>query len=158
MDTGPDKKDAIDGMRDSLYSRAHGPKLNIESRTPLEDEEETHPPVAWDDTKIDPDDKEPQHHIMSKPRMSAASKFFIGSFVFFLIAAGIGSYMLFVSGSGVSPQNIDVQVVASSIIDGGKESTFEIIVNNRNQLPIQLADISIQYPEGARSARTRLGH
>lgn len=140
-------------MKDSLYSRAHGPKFNIETRTPLETDNIERPPVAWSDSKIDPEPEEPQHHLMTKPPMSGASKFFIGSFIFFILAAGAASYVVFLGGNGISPQNIDIQVVASSIIDGGKESTFEIIIDNRNQLPLQLVDVSIQYPEGARSAQ-----
>ena len=148
-----EKKTAIDGMKDSLYSRAHGPKLNIESRTPLEAEDGIRPPVAWTDAKIDEEPAEPEHHLMTKPPMSNATKFFIGSFLFFIVAAGIGSYMVFLGGNGISPRNIDVQVVASSVVDGGKEATFEIIVDNRNTSPLQLADVSIQYPDGARSVQ-----
>ncbi len=36
------------------------------------------------------------------------------------------------------------------MVDGGKASTFQIIVDNRNQASLQLADLIIDYPDGTR--------
>ncbi len=88
---------------------------------------------------------------MSKKHMSFATKFFLGSLVFFFGALGV-SAILFLGGiNTTSPQNIDVQIVAPSLIDGGKQADLEIIITNRNTTPLTLADLVMDYPTGARS-------
>jgi len=87
-----------------------------------------------------------------KKRMSLSTKFFFGSVAFFVLAVGIAGLLFYGGINTTSPQNIDVQVLAPSLIDGGKEATFEIIVTNRNTTPLELADLVIDYPDGARDA------
>jgi hypothetical protein len=84
--------------------------------------------------------------------MSFAAKFLLGSIGFFVIAAGVASYVFFGGANVTSPQNIDVEVVAPSLVDGGKEVQFEIVVRNRNAADLELADLVIRYPAGTRSA------
>ncbi|MBP9711084.1 MAG: hypothetical protein KBD50_02395 [Candidatus Pacebacteria bacterium] len=88
-----------------------------------------------------------------KPHMSFAAKFLLGSMGFFVIAAGVASYVFFGGANITSPQNIDVEVVAPSLVDGGKEVQFEIIIRNRNTSDLELADLVILYPKGTRSAQ-----
>ncbi len=145
-------KGSIDGMKDSLYSRKHLPELHTESRSTLEPEGVEHPPVAWSDAKIEPDiPKTTSVEIPPPPHMSFASKFFIASFVFFVVAVGVAGYIFYAGTNTISPQNIDLQVLAPSIIDGGKQTTLEIIINNRNQSALQLVDVSIDYPDNTRN-------
>ena len=87
--------------------------------------------------------------INPRPRMSLSTKFFFGSIIFFIIAAGVSALLFYGGVNTTSPQNIDVQVLAPSLVDGGKEATFEIIVTNRNAAPLQLADLVLDYPSGA---------
>lgn len=54
-------------------------------------------------------------------------------------------YAFFYGGNTISPKNIDVQVISSSVIDGASLATFQIIIDNRNQTPLQLADLSVTY-------------
>ncbi|HVV38728.1 MAG TPA: hypothetical protein VHD31_00145 [Candidatus Paceibacterota bacterium] len=87
-----------------------------------------------------------------KKRMSLSTKFFFGSILFFIIAAGISALLFYGGVNTTSPQNIDVEVIAPSLIDGGKEADFEVIITNRNTTSLELADLVIDYPDGARSA------
>ncbi len=73
----------------------------------------------------------------------------MGSILFFIIAAGVSALFFFGGITTTSPQNIDVQVLAPSLVDGGKEATFEIIITNRNTTPLELADLVLDYPAGA---------
>ena len=148
-------KGSIDGMKDSLYSRQHAPILHPDHRTLLDPEGKEHPPVTWEDAKIEPDT--PKTSVVPeptspKPRMSFAIKFFIASFAFFVGAIGVAGYMFFVGSNTVSPQNIDLQVIAPTVIDGGKPTTFQVLINNRNQSPLQLVDLSIDYPDNTRDS------
>lgn len=83
--------------------------------------------------------------------MSLAAKFLLGSASFFILAAGAAAYMFFVGGNVISPQNIDMEVIAPSLIDGGKEASFQIIITNRNQVDLELVDLVVDYPQGTRS-------
>lgn len=146
------KKDSIDDMKDSLYSREHEPNLHLEARTPLGPEgHNEHPAVAWDNSKIEASAaRTTDTESVRVKNMSFATKFFIGSFLFFLVSMGGAVYVYFIGSNIISPQNIDIQVLSPSVIDGGKPTTFEIIVNNRNQSPLELVDISIEYPVNTR--------
>ncbi len=89
--------------------------------------------------------------------MSFATKFLLGSLAFFVVAAGAAAYIFFGGGNIVSPNNIDLQVVAPSLIDAGKQADFQIIVGNRNTSAITLVDLVINYPDGTRDP-ANLGH
>ncbi len=144
------KRLSIERMKDSLYSRTSAPKINPDIRTPLEQDYAEHPQVAWEDTKIVPTPSAPPTAPYAKKRMSFTTKFFIGSFTFFLIALFVAGYLFFGGANNISTENIDLQVVAPSIVDGGKPTQFEILIANRNQSQLQLADVSIDYPIGSR--------
>jgi len=151
------KQDAIGELKDALYSREHAPEVDSNARTPLSAGDGVRPPVAWQqgasiDAMVEPG---PQQKTMTKKHMSFGAKFFITSFIFFLGACITAGYLFFFGGNVVSPDHIDIQVVSSSVIDGGQEATFQIIVTNRNQTPLQLADLSIDYPEGTRDSKDK---
>jgi hypothetical protein len=93
----------------------------------------------------------PPAPVMRKKSMSFATKFLLGSVVFFIGAIGVSAALFFGGVNTTSPQNIDVQVITPSLVDGGKEATIEILITNRNTTPLQLADLVIDYPDGARS-------
>jgi hypothetical protein len=86
----------------------------------------------------------------SKPRMPFATKFLIGSAMFFAAATAAAAFTFFGGGNIVSSRNIDMQVIAPTLIDGGKEATVEIIITNRNRTSLELADLIVDYPEGTR--------
>ncbi|MDQ5955025.1 MAG: hypothetical protein QG621_28 [Patescibacteria group bacterium] len=150
------KKDSLEELKDSLYSREKPAQTNPDERSPLSPISDIRPPVAWKDTTIEsrparPIDVETLEPIaMKKKGWSFATKFFLTSLVFFLGAAGVAAYIILQGGNTISPKNIDVQVVAASVIDGGKPATFQIIIDNRNQSPLQSVDLSIDYPDGTR--------
>lgn len=160
------RKGAVEGLKEKLYSRADEPDVRPEERTPLS-HSDAKAPVAWADVK----EKEPTPPIQpphvppatfhggdvtaltpmtKKKGFSFATKFFLFSFVFFCAGASVAGYMLIFGGNSISPQNIDMQIVTPSLIDGGKETSVQILISNRNQAPLQLADLVVDYPDGAR--------
>ncbi len=172
------KQDAIEGLSESLNSRAYGPKLHINERTPLSNEREQ-VLTSWSD--IRPPKADPAAEILSQPLepapgrfdpfhehtyttpnflrndtmtkkrgMSFSTKFFLASLAFFLIAIGVAGYLFVYGGNTISPQNIDMQVVAPSMVDGGKQSSLQVLISNRNQSPLQLVDLVVDYPDGTR--------
>jgi len=88
-----------------------------------------------------------------KTGMSYSSKFFLGSLAFFVIAAGAAAYFFFGNGHFVSPNNIDLEIVAPSLVDGGSQVDLQVIATNRNSSALKLADLVLTYPSGTRDAK-----
>ncbi|MEK7068647.1 MAG: hypothetical protein AAB964_02435, partial [Patescibacteria group bacterium] len=110
-------------------------------------------PVAWEPRTAEPKPT-PQSALRfgtpSARGLSVASKFLIGSFVFFVAAAGFSAYYFFGGGNFISSQNIEIQIVAPPLIDGGSVTQLQYIITNRNASPLLLADLVIEYPPGTR--------
>ncbi len=145
-----EKKRSVDGLHDKLYSRANPASVDPSERTPLSPNE-SRPPVAWPDAK---EEKPAQQFTLSpklkKSKMSLPTKFLLVSLAFFCAAALVAVYLFFSGGNSISPQNIDLTVVMPSVIDGGKTSGLQILITNRNQADLQLADLILTYPSGTR--------
>lgn len=73
--------------------------------------------------------------------------------LFFLVAVGIFVYYFFFGeGSAVAaPGNVDISIRGPVNVSGGEPAEFQIIVANRNQTPLELADLIVTYPPGTRS-------
>jgi len=160
------KKGSVEGLKDQLYSRAEAPEVHPEERTPLS-HSVAHAPVAWEDIQKKPAAPTPHtppvgfhggevkglEPMKQKKGFSFATKFLFFSIAFFCAGAGVAAYMFFLGGNTISSQNIDMQIIAPSLIDGGKETSFQILVHNRNQAPLELVDLVIDYPDGARDPK-----
>ena len=105
------KQDAVDGMKDALYSRTVEPKSHIEERSPLSPPSE-HVATSWSDIRTPKPDATPgrfdlfqetpyvkpnflQEPMARKKGLSFATKFFVASIVFFLGAVGVAAYLFF---------------------------------------------------------------
>lgn len=86
-----------------------------------------------------------------KQPMSFATKFFLGSVLFFIGAIGVSAALFFGGVNTTSPQNIDVEIIAPSLSDSGKQAELEVIITNRNTTTLELADLVVDYPDGTRS-------
>lgn len=158
----------MERLKSRLYTRKSKETPSAVERSPLS-QSEAHAPSSWSDVRVREAEQEPQPQVpvssveamppetqqtisMSKRHMSFATKFFIGSIVFFVLAAGVSALLFFGGVNTTSPRNIDVEVVAPSLVDGGKEATLQFIITNRNTTNLELADLVIDYPEGTRSS------
>jgi hypothetical protein len=139
-------KDSVEGLKDKLYSRQNNAGMQ-DVRAPLS-HEESEVQKAWSD--LPP--RQPQPFVPTQEsRMSFATKFFIVSVGFFLVALAVAAVAFFWGPNTISPNNITVQIVAPSLVDGGKQADFQIIIDNRNPAPLQSADLVIDYPDGSRN-------
>jgi uncharacterized repeat protein (TIGR01451 family) len=144
--------DAIEHRKHDLYSRkAKTGHLN-DIRTPLSPRT-AEAPVAWSHAKDSSGQKKAPpltEFTMRKTKMSFAAKFLGLSMVFFALAAGVAAWVFFGGGNVISSQNIDLQIVTPSLVDSGKEATFQVIITNRNSSQLTLADLITTYPDGTR--------
>ncbi len=158
-----EKRDIVDRLKMKLYARIGSPVFDIKKRTPLPQPKEN-VPVQWEGgNPPTTSGAEPEQKLLSqlprsmaKKHRSFATKFFIGSVVFFLAALAVAAYLFFAGGNTISPQNIDMQVVMPSLVDSGKEASFDVIIGNRNPAPLQLVDLIIDYPSGTRDAQNNV--
>lgn len=147
-------KDGVDKLKDKLYSRKHqGPMEDV--RSPLS-ENDSHVPVAWTPPPPPPATAERQMFrggmdtAKQKGSVAFSTKFFFISLAFFVVASIAAGYWFLAGGNFVSPQNIDLEIVAPSLVDGGSQVDLQVIITNRNQAALKLADLVINYPTGTR--------
>jgi len=85
-------------------------------------------------------------------KFSFIQKLLLLSITFFVIAAGISSF-IFLGGSNiVSSKNVSILVVGPVSVEAGKEFPLQIIVENKNNVSLEFTDLIIEYPEGTRVA------
>jgi hypothetical protein len=153
------ENDGVEDLKDKLYSRKHqGPIEDV--RSPLS-ESEAGVPVAWQDAPPPPPPSTAKRQMFEggmdttkrKQGMSFSTKFLLGSIAFFVVAAGAAAYFFFGGGHFVSPSNIDLQIIAPSLVDGGSQADLQVIATNRNSAALTLADVVLTYPQGTRDPK-----
>ena len=90
-----------------------------------------------------------------KPRTPRRIKWvelaFIGSVVFFVFAAAFAAYLFFSGTNIVSTRNVAIDVNGPSSIRAGDTMTLQVVVTNHNAVPMELADLVIEFPSGTRA-------
>lgn len=110
-------------------------------RSPIP-EDHTTAPTGWHEEVT------PQR---AKPRLRTIEIVFLSSLAFFVLAAG-GAALLFFSGTNtVSTKNVAINVAGPTSIRAGDTLTLQIVVTNKNTVPMELTDLVVEYPSGTRS-------
>lgn len=81
-------------------------------------------------------------------KTSIFKKFFIFSIIFFILASGYASFVFFFQGNTVSNNNIDISVLSNAFAAGGEEYSLLLEIVNKNNSPLELVDLLIEYPKG----------
>ena len=138
-----ESKRGIEQLNDELYSRS-GMRRRSERRS-LSGGEESQVAESW---------SEPSGVRVSAPVPTHASVnwFLYSSVAFFILSAGIASYLIFGGGNLISTENIDIAVEGPASIPGGEELVLNVEILNKNTVPIELADLIVEYPPGTRAA------
>ncbi|HEY4522638.1 MAG TPA: hypothetical protein VJH91_03340 [Candidatus Paceibacterota bacterium] len=151
MEPSDFEKEKIERLRRAMYSRQLSDKL---TERPRRDLDETEPTVGEDwvaeETKL--------AGIRVAPRFIGATRavlwwaliasvvFFTGAVLFFMY------YFTFGGGSNpASPGNIDIVITGPTQVMGGEPTELQIVVTNRNRVPLELADLVVSFPPGTRS-------
>lgn len=139
----------IERLKKSLYSRTKTPE-GVRRKAPREG--------VGDEIKTNWGGSFPEEKTMLSVMRPLTEKafplrtVFFFALAFFAISVGISAYLLLRGTNVVSTQNIDIVIDGPVSVDGGKEAQFQITVTNNNTVPLQLADLLVQYPPGTRSA------
>ena len=136
-----EKKDNIDKVKDSLYSK-NTDAIFAKRRHSLQDRSDSRTPSAWN---IEEEQAESSFQI-------PYNKILLGAFIFFILALGFTFSKFFLGNNIVSGNNIDILVSGPASIAGGEELPLEIEVKNNNNIDLKVVDLRIQYPDGTKSA------
>lgn len=141
----------IERLKQAMYSRGLSEKLTAKDRRELSDQRET----VGDDWKRP---ETPLRTANVAPRGVGAGRFFlysilVAAILFALGAVGFFGYYFFLGGGSfpASPNNVDIVISGPQEVQGGEPTELQVVVTNRNQVPLQLADLVLTYPPGTRS-------
>jgi hypothetical protein len=140
------EKSKVDHLSDTLYSRTryHNP---LDTRSEVRSEEAPAVAESWQSPGL--------NEILTRERKSNdktpfLKKFFIFAALFFgatMIVAGF----VFLGGSNfISSKNLDLTVVGPAVTPAGELVELQVTIKNGNNADLELANFSVQYPQGAR--------
>jgi hypothetical protein len=78
-------------------------------------------------------------------------RFFGFSLFFFLVAVGVALFIYYRGTNVISAENIEIDIKGPVSIGGGEQLDLDLIVRNLNNTSLEMADLKIKYPEGARN-------
>jgi hypothetical protein len=107
-------------------------------------------PHEWDNNSI----QDLPHR--GKRHMRLAGIFFIVAFIFFVVSVGAAGYFFYFGGNSVSVDKIEIDILGPTTIAGGDTVPLSLTITNRNPVAIEDASIEITFPNGTRSADTKL--
>jgi len=136
-----EKKDNLDNIKDSLYSKSTD-GIFVKRRHSLQNKTDLKTPVAWNvkEEEIESNFKLPYNKIL------------LGAFIFFILALGFTFSKFFLGNNVVSGNNINILVSGPVSIAGGEELPLNIEVQNNNNVDLKVVDLRIEYPDGTKSA------
>src|SRR3989344_5392166 len=144
---GEEKKDRIDKLNDTLYSRTRY-KDPLDKRTPVK---EFAPPDVVDKWQT-PELGEMLTHERIPPRVHPVmKKIFVSALLFFLAAIVVAGFVFTGGSNFVSSKNVDINVLGPTIVSAGKVLELGVSVTNTNNADLEFANLSIQYPQGSRN-------
>lgn len=143
-DASPERKPSrVERLQQKLYSpNAH---FEMKPRQELHEKQYQYQ-SAWDKTNKNEFAKD-----VGKKKLSIFAKIAIIAFIFFAGALGY-AYFVFTSGGGtVAGKDVEVTVISPVSVGGGEELSLDIIVENKNAVPIYTVDVVVEYPDGTKA-------
>jgi hypothetical protein len=144
------EKSKIEKLKSQLYSRDSN-YSGVRKRRELR-EVDYGAPSKWEEGDSQRKTSNDMKRIKPVKKRSITTILLVASIIFFVLAAGVSAYLILNEVRIVSSGNIDIEVNGPATIPGGDELALQIAITNRNSIPLELADLIIEYPEGTRSA------
>lgn len=143
-----EEKHKLEKLESKLYSRSHTVEAKYKSHTLEPKSWETN--QKWEDTEggnvVD------SGKIEMKKIKNPFYKLLLGSFAFLAVSILIAGFIIMRGGNSVSPDNINITMGGPIQIGGGQELALDIGVENRNNIPIELVDLVVDYPPGTKTS------
>ncbi len=144
-----DKKSRLERLEQKLYSKK--PDINHRERSHLSGKEYSLN-RGWAEKKkeIEAEDRPIEQVAIKKGKFF--NKILIAAFVFFVISIGYAGYIFLVGGSSVSGDDVNINIVGPVSIGGGEKLSLDVVIQNNNQVPLEIVDLVIDYPQGTKDA------
>lgn len=159
MDYDDEKKEKLDNLERKLYSR-NAPDI-IENKNPKKplassDRGEIHEEIkeSWEKGPESSSFDEVAAKVskMAQKKHTFVKKIFIFSVAFFVVAAGIATFVFLDGMNLVSSKNVNIKIVGPLSVGGGQEVSFDVNIINNNNIDLDSASLLIEYPTGTRSS------
>lgn len=155
MRYGDEKREELEKLQKKLYSR-NMPEYSGESRTDFSRSETKDEPElreGWDDVREDKFDAlAAKVSNMAQNKNRFIRNTFIGSLIFFVMAAGVAAFVFLGGLNMISTRNVDIKVTGPLSVGSGQETSFEINIINKNNVDLNSVALVVEYPSGTRSA------
>lgn len=143
-----EERDRIEELKKTLYSPKTPPIIERKKR-PLR-EKVFSVKDDWADKK-EPETFEALQENFKRQR-SLFSKILIGSVVFFFACLLIALYFFLGGANLISGNNVDILIAGPVQIGGGEVLSLDVSVQNNNKTGLELVNLSVEYPDGTKSA------
>ena len=143
-------------LASKLYSRSNSVEAEYRKHE-LESKIYETPKIWGDDLSSDIENSLDNKKIMPHKVKNPFYKLLMGSLIFFVLSIIIAFFVFVRGGNTVSSDNINIIIGGPIQIGGGQELSIDVGIENRNNVALQLVDVSVDYPSGTKTAsETRL--
>ncbi len=143
---GRDKLNKIEELKSKLFNKNY--QTRIEHRESFPHFQKREVMDSWD-KKENVKSNFRENFFM---KTSMFKKFFRFSIIFFVLALGYASYMFFAKSNTVSNDNINISILSNATTAGGEEYPLLLEIVNKNNSPLELVDLVIEYPKSSQSS------
>ena len=144
MPNDADKLNRIEELKGKLFSKNYQTK--IEHRDSFTHSSRKDIPDSWESKRKTEADLIPYRDRFFV-KTSIFKSFFIFSLIFFILTLGYASYVFFAGGNTVSNDNIDISILGNNFTAGGEELSLVVGITNKNNSPLDLVDLVLEYPK-----------
>ncbi len=135
-----EEQSALESMEQKLYD----PKGKIENMAMhhVRDRKEKELPTSWgEDTPIIRETEDTLG-------LSFGTKFLIGAVMLLIFVLSFAAWRVLSSRNVVSEKNIDMTLDVTPYIEGGEATPFVVSLNNRNEVALEEASLTLMYKQG----------
>lgn len=144
-----DEKNRIEDLRKRLYSQSNPTPAVVKRRRIHEIPHEVK--GEWD---------APEEEIPAVPKAKPVyrdrsvlfKRLLIFSAAFFVLSLAVAAVVYLRGSNVVSPNNVTISVIGPVSVAAGEVLSLNADITNKNNTPIQLGDITFDYPDGTKSA------
>ncbi len=140
-----DKLNRIEDLKSKLFNKNY--QTRIERRADFPHIESKDVVDSWEGSEKSEANSRERFFM----KTSMFKKFFIFSLIFFVLALGYAAYMFFGNTNTVSNDNIDISVLSNAFTAGGENYPLSLEITNKNNSPLELADLVVEYPKSSDS-------
>ena len=143
-----EEKGRIEGLNDTLYSRTRY-RDPLDKRTAVKDLDGS--PVVEDKWQTPALDEMLRHERIAKPINPFVKKVFVFALLFFMATIIVAGFVFMGGANFISSRNVDINVLGPTSVSAGEVLELGVSVSNTNNADLEIANLSIQYPQGTRN-------